>query len=200
LAAVLFPQRLAGAIADGTMTLTFRRWKRSQAKVGNRYRTPGGFIDVDAVDVVGEDDITDGEARRAGFASAAELIADLPPPPGGPVYRIAFHHADVADPRAELAASADLTPADVLEIDRRLDRLDRASSHGPWTGATLRIIEARPERRAADLAAALGRARDPFKVDVRKLKNLGLTLSLEVGYRLSPRGVAYLQASGRGAP
>lgn len=199
MAAVLFPQRLAGAIADGSMTLTFRRWKRLQAKVGGRYRTPGGFVDVDAIDVVDETDITDDEARRAGYATARELIADLPPPAGGPVYRLAFHHADVADPRAELAASADLTDADVAEIDRRLDRLDRASASGPWTDETLRTIRAKPETRAADLAAAVGRERDPFKVDVRKLKNLGLTLSLEVGYRLSPRGEAYLARSERSA-
>jgi hypothetical protein len=31
-----------------------------------------------------------------------------------------------------------------------------------------------------------------FKRDVRKLKELGLTESLEVGYRLSPRGAALL--------
>ena len=36
----------------------------------------------------------------------------------------------------------------------------------------------------------------PFKLDVRKLKNLGLTYSLEVGYRLTPRGAAYLDALG----
>jgi hypothetical protein len=32
----------------------------------------------------------------------------------------------------------------------------------------------------------------PFTTDVRKLKNLGLTMSLPVGYELSPRGQAYL--------
>ena len=31
-----------------------------------------------------------------------------------------------------------------------------------------------------------------FKRDVRKLKELGLTESLEIGYRLSPRGVAFM--------
>ena len=46
--------------------------------------------------------------------------------------------------------------------------------------------------RAADLAPLLGRERLPFKRDVRKLKELGLTESLEVGYRLSPRGRAVL--------
>jgi hypothetical protein len=49
--------------------------------------------------------------------------------------------------------------------------------------------------RAADLAAAMGRERQPFKADVRKRKELGLTESLEVGYRLSPRGRALLAAS-----
>jgi hypothetical protein len=32
----------------------------------------------------------------------------------------------------------------------------------------------------------------PFKVNVRKLKALGLTESLEIGYRLSARGHAWL--------
>lgn len=32
-------------------------------------------------------------------------------------------------------------------------------------------------------------------LDVRKLKNLGLTYSLDVGYRLAPRGETYLRWS-----
>jgi hypothetical protein len=56
----------------------------------------------------------------------------------------------------------------------------------------LRLIADRPGTRAADLAAELGREKLPFKAEVRKLKELGLTESLQVGYRLSPRGRAYL--------
>ena len=52
--------------------------------------------------------------------------------------------------------------------------------------------------RAEDLAASVGREKPPFKLDVRKLKNLGLTESLPVGYRLSPRGRSYLRATKRG--
>ena len=78
------------------------------------------------------------------------------------------------------------------EIDRRLDRLDAASPTGAWTRATLGLIARKPAVRAGDLAAELGRERLPFKADVRKLKRLGLTESLDVGYRLSPRGRAYL--------
>ena len=56
--------------------------------------------------------------------------------------------------------------------------------------ASVRLLLAR----AYYHSAQLGRDTQPFKLDVRKLKNLGLTLSLEVGYRLSPRGEAYLAA------
>jgi hypothetical protein len=56
----------------------------------------------------------------------------------------------------------------------------------------LELIDEHPERRAGDLAAMLGRERLPFKVDVRKLKQLGLTESMPIGYRLSPRGRAVL--------
>ncbi|WP_218577411.1 hypothetical protein [Phytohabitans rumicis] len=54
------------------------------------------------------------------------------------------------------------------------------------------MIADHPGVRAADLAASLGRDTPTFKADVRKLKALGLTESLEVGYRLSPRGHTYL--------
>jgi len=40
------------------------------------------------------------------------------------------------------------------------------------------------------LADRLGREKLAFKRDVRTLKELGLTHSLEVGYELSPRGRA----------
>ena len=62
----------------------------------------------------------------------------------------------------------------------------------PWTRRVLELIDARPETVAEDLAASLGMEKLPFKRDVRKLKELGLTESLLVGYRLSPRGRAYL--------
>ena len=66
----------------------------------------------------------------------------------------------------------------MAELDRRLERLDRASQHGPWTTEVLRAIAERPAVRAPDLAASFGRETLPFKLDVRKLKALGLTLSL----------------------
>jgi hypothetical protein len=192
---MLIPVRFRDAIASGAVTLTFRRWRRPQVVAGNTYRTAAGRIVVDAIDVVDPARITHADAKRAGFATREEVVAALRGDPGLPTYRIRFRPAPGPDPRAELAATADLSAEDVAELRHRLDRLDRASSHGRWTADVLQTIAERPAVRAADLAASFGRATQPFKLDVRKLKNLGLTLSLEVGYRLSPRGEAYLAAT-----
>jgi hypothetical protein len=197
---VLFQARFWPLIADRTVTLTFRRWKRRQVVAGHRYRTGHRIvgrmlIEVDDVREVDPTRISNADARRAGFSDAATLVTQLRGEPDLPVYRIAFHVVDEPDPRSVLAASDTLSEADRDDIQRRLDRLDRASSHGPWTRAVLEVIAARPATRAADLAESFGRDTQPFKTDVRKLKNLGLTESLEVGYRLSPRGRAYLAAT-----
>ena len=198
--AVLVPARMGAQIADGSVTVLFRRWRRCQAVPGHVYRTAAGRLQVDAVDVVDPTRIRAADAHRAGYRTTAELVADLRGDRVLPVYRVRVHLAAGPDPRSELAATAAMSPDEAAAITARLDRLDRVSSHGTWTAATLLLIASRPAVRAGDLAATLGRQRLPFKVDVRKLKNLGLTISLDVGYRLSPRGAAYLALSHRSGP
>jgi hypothetical protein len=195
---VLFRQELWAGLADGTVTCTFRRWRRPLARPGGRYRTPAGVLRVDAVAVVDPAEITEDDARRAGFAGRAELLRELDRRGDGPlpVYRVDFRFAG-PDPRAALRRADTMAEEGWAELTRRLARLDRASRHGPWTMAALRLIGDRPGVRAADLAAAAGRDRASFKLDVRKLKELGLTESLEVGYRLSPRGRALLDRERR---
>lgn len=192
---MLLERRSRDGILDGSVTVLFRRWRRPQVIAGRTYRTAAGRLVVDAVDVVDPAMLTDEEARPAGYAAAAELRAALRGDPADPVYRLRLRPAAGPDPRDVLSAADDLDPDAADEIRRRLDRLDRASSHGPWTAATLDAIAANPGRRAGDLAAAAGRELRSFKTEVRKLKALGLTISLEVGYRLSPRGRAYLRLS-----
>jgi hypothetical protein len=191
---MLFEQRLWAGLADGTVTVTFRRWRWPRARAGARHRTPAGVLAIDAVTEVDPADLTEGDARAAGFGSLAELRRQLERRGDGLVYRVDFHHAG-ADPREALRQADDLPAEEVARLRGRLDRLDRAGPDGAWTIATLRLIGDRPGVRAADLAAAVGRERHPFKTDVRKLKELGLTESLEVGYRLSPRGRALLDRS-----
>lgn len=190
---MLFSQWSWAGIEDGSITVTFRRWKRPQAIAGNTYRTPAGRIDVTDVDVVPLDGITDRDARASGYPSADALRADLRGDAAAPIYRIRFRLNTEPDPRAVLQQDAALDAAARAELDRRLDRLDRASKHGPWTRQVLALIAEHPAVRAGDLAPRAGRDElQDFKLDVRKLKALGLTISLGVGYRLSPRGEAYL--------
>jgi hypothetical protein len=185
---MLFRPADLAAIAAGEVTVAFRRWRRPMAKAGGRQHTPIGVLAFDAVERV--DDITPADARRAGFLDPEAAWAMLRRREGD-LYRITLRLAG-PDPRVALRAEAVLTEADRAEIAARLARLDSASTHGPWTAATLRAIADAPATRAADLAERFGRERLAFKADVRKLKALGLTESLEVGYRLSPRGRAYL--------
>src|SRR5690349_13875986 len=90
-ARVLFEQRFWAGIVDGTIDVTFRRWKRLQVLEGRRYRTPAGMIEVERVDVVDRYAISDADARRSGYASATALRAELRGTDDLPVYRIAFH-------------------------------------------------------------------------------------------------------------
>jgi hypothetical protein len=169
--------------------MAFRRWKRPTVKAGGRLRTPMGELGIDAVDRIEPGAITEEDVRRAGFEDLEGLLGSLRPE--GDLYRIAFHLRG-PDPRIALRERADLTAEEREQIAGRLARMDARSPHGPWTAGTLALIAERPATLAADLAAEMGRERLPFKADVRKLKELGLTESLEVGYRLSPRGRAFL--------
>ena len=189
---MLFQLRWREPIEAGEVDLTFRRWRRCQVVAGRRYRTAVGMLEVDHVSAVEPDDVTDADALRAGHPDAETLLADLPGDPAMPMYRVQFHLVRGPDPRDALAADDDLADADVEAITTRLARLDKASPIGPWTTTTLELITEHPAVRAGDLAPMVGRETAPFKLDVRKLKNLGLTVSLERGYRLSPRGEAYL--------
>ena len=190
---MLIEKRLHAGIRDGTVTVMFRRWRRRQVTPGNVYRTAAGRVIVESVNEVSPDRIRLADALAAGYRTVAEAVADLRGDESDPVYLLRLRYVDEPDPREQLAHDTDLSTSDVEEITRRLARMDRSSTRGPWTEETLDIIGRRPAVRAGDLADELGRDMLPFKVDVRKLKNLGLTLSLEKGYRLSPRGEAYLR-------
>jgi hypothetical protein len=180
---MLFRRLELEGIAAGTITLAFRRWDRPRVSAGGRQRTAVGVIAFGDVRLVRT--VSEADARRAGQRSAAMLLAGLRNRHGD-VYRIEVRLAG-PDPRVALRARE--PAADELETVRaRLARM------GPWTYDVLTAIGERPGVRAADLAESLGREKRPFKLDVRKLKELGLTESLRVGYQLSLRGRAVLRA------
>jgi biotin operon repressor len=189
---VLFEQRLRDGLHDGSITLAFRRWRRAQVVPGHHYRTGRGMVAAETVDVVPTSAITAADARDAGYPNVAALLADLRGDQSLPVYRIRFRSLDEPDPRDVLAGTAQLTDDEAAGIGARLARMDAASRRGPWTAAVLTQIAERPAVSSEFIAADLNWDRPDFKVHVRRLKALGLTISLDVGYRLSPRGAAYL--------
>jgi hypothetical protein len=192
---MLFRQPLWPGLADGSITVAFRRWRRPTVRAGGTLRTPAGMLAIDRVDGIAPADITAADAARAGYPSVEAVLADLRAGDDRRLYRIEFHHAG-DDPRVALRERGDITAGDLTAIVARLDRLDAASDEGPWTRRILRLVAERPAERAADLAALVGEDRPRFKRRVRRLKELGLTESLTVGYRLSRRGRALLDHLG----
>lgn len=182
LAAVLFPARIWPGLVDGRVTVAFRRWTRPSIKAGGTLHSPGGLLSIDELTPMTVDEITDDDARAAGYSSRHEVIADLRPV--GQLYRVRFTRIG-DDPRIALRAQIDVDES-VLAAVRRL----------PWAGDVLRAIGTRPGTVSTALAEQLGMERLTFKQRVRRLKALGLTVSLEVGYRLSPRGEAVLARLG----
>ncbi len=203
--AVLLDAPTLHAIAAGQLDVVFRCWLRPTVRAGGTLRTPIGLLDIVSVDVVDPASITHADAHRAGWPDAAAVRSFLDAAGCGAgaadargderkrrCHRIVVRLGG-ADPRVALQQDAALDAGALDAVLARLARWD-GGAEGPWTAATLTLIDRRPAVRAADLAAELGRERAPFKADVRKLKGLGLTISLEVGYRLSPRGRAVLDA------
>lgn len=197
---LLFQKRFHEGLVSGAVTLTFRRWDKPHVRPGGRYRChPIGVLEVEAVGRVAVKAITEGDALRSGFATREELVAYLasareePVTPATEVFRVTLRHGGDGD-RVEIALITDLTANDVRAIRAKLARMD---GDAPWTRKTLALIAKNPRTAASALAKKLGRETEPFKIDVRKLKKLGLTQSFEVGYEISPRGEAFLRSRAR---
>jgi hypothetical protein len=190
---VLLNRDTAEGIANGSITLVLRRWDVPRARAGGTQRTVAGTIRIDDVtEYPGNHRVTAAQARGAGYPDAATAQKDLDPRPAGHTYVIAVSYLG-PDERPDLAADDRLSTADVDAIAARLDRWDAATA--PWTRRYLAMIGANEAVRAPNLAEREGVDVPRFKRRVRQLKSLGLTISLDVGYRLSPRGKAFLRLS-----
>jgi hypothetical protein len=189
---MLFKTAILEGIRNGSITLAFRRWPKPRVKDGSEIRTALGVVAVTGIKPVEASTISAADARKAGYGTKTQLLAELEKFGSGGVFRIGLRFAG-QDPRVALREKA-FTAEDAASITERLARLDKASKNGPWTRSVLALIARHPEMRAADLAGELGWETQYFKIRVRKLKELGLTESLDVGYRASPRGAAYLKS------
>jgi hypothetical protein len=189
---MLIKNKILDEIKAGNISLIFRRWKRAGVKAGGTQMTQRGVLGIDSVKVVTEKQITERDAKAAGFGSKKELLNDLYDRDED-IYRIGVHWVG-EDPRSALRADDKLSKQELGEIVDKLRKLDQNSQRGFWTQLYLQMIHDRPNTHAQILAESIGLTIPTFKPWVRKLKTLGLTESLRPGYRLSPRGEKVLKA------
>jgi hypothetical protein len=184
---MLFRSDILQGIADGRVTLAFRRWRRTPPADGSSLRSPVGVLRFERVTIVDEADITPDDVRRTGMTTD-ELRASIAGE--GILVRIELRR-EGDDPRIALRERL-LDGAEIETIVARLARIDTASG-APWTTRYLQLIADHPAIVSRVLAPQVNSELPPFKRRVRQLKELGLTESLEIGYRLSPRGGAVLE-------
>jgi hypothetical protein len=188
---MLIKNKILDRIKTGEISLIFRRWKRAGVKAGGTQMTQLGVLGIDSVKVVTEKQITEKDAKAAGFESKKDLLADLYDRDED-IYRIGVHWVG-EDPRKALRADDKLSKKEIDEIIEKLRKLDHGSQRGNWTQLYLQMIHDQPNTHAQILADSIGLSIPTFKPWVRKLKALGLTESLRPGYRLSPRGQKVLK-------
>ena len=188
---MIFRQQSLDGIRSGRITIAFRRWRRPSVKAGGKLLTAAGLLHIRNVIPITIGSILEADARRAGYESRQALVEELNEQTDGKVYRIELGALE-ADPRIALRKS--VPDSDGLDaLAARLGRLDAHAGGKPWTVKVLETIAAHPAVRAGDLCGMVGQEKMVFKLNVRKLKALGLTESLEIGYRLSPRGQILLR-------
>ena len=188
---MLFKQTHLQGIKSGNIRLAFRKWEKSSVKKGTLLKTSIGLVEIVDMAEITEDRLTDKDARDAGFESKKELMQSLRPGNIGTVYKISVRYHS-ADPRIEFRQQV-LTPGRYEELKARLDRLDKYSRQGNWTKQILLAIKKNPHRRAIEISGLTGFEKEWLKQNIRKLKNLGLTISHEIGYELSPLGNALVE-------
>jgi hypothetical protein len=189
---MLFRDPFLEGLRKGKLSTAFRRWAQPRVKPGTRMRTGIGVVEVLSVEPIMEIEITSTDAERAGYASRSELMQNLGSIADGQLYRIQLKYGG-EDPRVQLREDDQLSDEDFEEIKKKLKAMER---QGAWTRKTLKLIAKNEAVLAEILAGKMKMEKYTFKRRVWRLKELGLTESLDVGYRLSPRGKAYLEKPG----
>src|SRR6267142_4340779 len=119
---MLIKRHLEG-IKAGRISLAFRRWRRPTVRAGGRLRTAVGELAIDAVDIVTESELTNVDARDAGFPSHGEVITELRKRRGGHLYRIRLRFAG-PDPRVALRQRVKVPRDELDQIENTLHGLD----------------------------------------------------------------------------
>ncbi|KAA0991925.1 ASCH domain-containing protein [Dyadobacter aurulentus] len=192
---MLFTVNHLEGIKSGKISLAFRKWKNQGVNAGSRINTAIGIIEITSMTECDREHITTADANQAGFSDLDRMLSLLDKFSEGTIYKMGVRYVS-EDPRIKLREQTDVTDQELEELLDKLKRLDMASNQGKWTIKILKAIQENPLLRAADLAVKVKKEKEWLKLNVRKLKNLGLTVSHEPGYTLSPLGGYLLEKVG----
>ena len=188
---MLIKQAHLKKIKEDEISLAFRKWKKKRVKKGSLIKTSIGLIKILDITEITANEISHQDASKAGYDELHEL-REILDSKEGTVYKIILqYHSE--DPRIELRNRTEVSVAELETIKTKLERFDQYSKQGDWTLAVLHLIEENPKLKASELAKLLQMDKHRLKINIRKLKNLGLTISHETGYSLSPLGIAVLK-------
>ena len=167
--------------------MAFRKWTKPTVKALGTLITAAGQLRIISLEKIHYQEITDGEIQQAGYDNREELDHELSFKSEGQLYKITFK-LEQQDPRLKLREDTNLSEDELNKLMNKLHSFDTKGKIQHWTRRVMEIIHEKPRKPSIYYANKLGYEQLWFKASVRKLKNLGLTISHEVGYELSPRG------------
>lgn len=189
---MLFKDIHLSGIKSGKITLAFRKWQKASVKIGSLLHTSIGLVEIGKMEAISENDITEQEAIKAGFTDKKQLLKSFTHNSTGTIFKISVcYHS--ADPRIKLREQTELSEQQFADLTKKLERLDNYSKQGHWTNKVLLTIKDNPNLHAIGIAKLTDFEKEWLKLNIRKLKNLGLTISHNVGYELSPLGKTFVQ-------
>jgi hypothetical protein len=89
---MVFTKRLREGVRRGRIRCSIRIWMRPKVKVGGRYPMDDGQIEIESIESIELEDITDDLARESGFADVKDLLTIAKHGRGENVYLIRFHY------------------------------------------------------------------------------------------------------------
>lgn len=96
---MLIRREVLEAIRAGRIELQFRRWSRPTVKPGGTLKTPLGLLRIGTITDMRPQDVTETDARRAGFADRADFDRWLATMKPGPLFqRIEVSWGGAAEP------------------------------------------------------------------------------------------------------
>jgi hypothetical protein len=190
---MLFKTKFSALIKAKKIETAIRKWTKPTVKENGTLITPAGQLRITSVKKISYNEITDNEIIQAGYSGRGELDAELSHKNTGEIYKITFR-LEGEDPRIELRQNSNITPDELATLQKKLQALEARTMVKGWSMRILEAVNNLPGLYAIQYANKLGYEKMWFKLQIRKLKNLGLTISLENGYEISPRGKAFLDS------